>query len=122
MSELYLGSVVHLTFPKRHSAASDSPEGLTEGLLDALHSGQRSFHGQLVTGVQSAPTGKHHKDLVSERGSGNVSGKNKLQLASFDTVRTLYFLFKLDPFLLESREVTETRSDGVRVRGRSLLL
>lgn len=42
-------------FSEGHSAASDPPEGLAQGLLDALDSGQRTLHGQLVTGVQRAP-------------------------------------------------------------------
>ena len=43
-----------MVFPQGHPAAADPPEGLPEGLLDALHPGQRTLHGQLVTGVQGA--------------------------------------------------------------------
>lgn len=52
----YLGSVVDVVFPQGDSAASDPPEGLAEGFLNALDSGQRTFHGQLVTGVQGTST------------------------------------------------------------------
>lgn len=54
----YLCGIVDVVFPQRHSATPDSPEGLAEGFLYALHSGQGTFHGQLVTGVERAP-GNH---------------------------------------------------------------
>ena len=53
----YLGGVVDVVFPEGHAAAADPPEGLPQGLLDALHAGQRALHGQLVAGVQGAPGG-----------------------------------------------------------------
>lgn len=65
--ESYLSGAVDVVLPERHSAAPDPPEGLPQRLLDALHSRQRSLHGQLVAGVQSAPgSGRANEKLYNE--------------------------------------------------------
>ena len=51
----YLGGVVDVVLPEGDAAAADPPEGLPQGLLDALDPRQRALHGQLVAGVQGAP-------------------------------------------------------------------
>lgn len=67
----YLCRIVDVVFPQRYSATSDSPKGLAEGFLYALHPGEWSFHGQLVTRVQCAP-GNHRKTGTIDLQDGSL--------------------------------------------------